>query len=264
MGIPIDRSTGNPVGSVPEVLQFSNSEIPAQATTNIQYQANLPTLPQTASANSAIPGSELIKAADFTANPLLLPATITGTGATLLADAAAVETGTADVSGLPTGGNNGTLNINSTPVTINATDSAATIVQAINAQKTTTGVSASLDPSHHIVLTSKDATTAIDLTGSTAAVLNELGLVAGPTNPTNLLSQGAVTSGQTLVITVGANPALTITFGTLAGQVQTLAQLQTKLAGLSGGNATVDLTNGNVTIKADNLTDQITVSGTAN
>jgi len=45
MGIPIDRSGGNPVGSVPQVLQFGNNEIPAQVTTQIQYQANLPTFP---------------------------------------------------------------------------------------------------------------------------------------------------------------------------------------------------------------------------
>ena len=42
MGIPIDASTGNPVGSVPQVLQFDNNFVPAQATTTIQYQANIP------------------------------------------------------------------------------------------------------------------------------------------------------------------------------------------------------------------------------
>src|SRR5262244_2990664 len=55
MGIPIDRTTGNPVGSVPQVLQFGNNEIPAQVTTQLQYQANLPTFPQTTNANTSVP-----------------------------------------------------------------------------------------------------------------------------------------------------------------------------------------------------------------
>ena len=45
MGIPIDAATGNPVGSSPQVLQFNNDFIPAQETTAIQYQANLPSSP---------------------------------------------------------------------------------------------------------------------------------------------------------------------------------------------------------------------------
>jgi flagellar hook protein FlgE len=41
-GIPIDPTTGNLTGSAPEILQFSNSFLPAQPTTTLQYQANLP------------------------------------------------------------------------------------------------------------------------------------------------------------------------------------------------------------------------------
>src|SRR5215470_3945788 len=264
MGIPIDRSTGNPVGSVPQVLQFGNNEIPAQVTTQIQYQANLPTFPRTLNANPSIPGSELINPTDFTSNPLLLPATIRGSGATLLADAPAVDTGSTDIGGLPTGGNTGTLQINTTPISILSTDSATTILQKINAQTNTTGVTATLNASNNLVLTSKDALTDISTAGSNAAVLSELGLGAGA-NATNLLSQGAVTSGQTLTITVGTtNPTLTVTFGTGPTDVQTLAQLNAKLAGLVGGNASVALTNGNLTVAADNLTDQVTIAGTAN
>jgi flagellar hook protein FlgE len=264
MGIPIDRSTGNPVGSVPQVLQFGNNEIPAQVTTQIQYQANLPTFPQTTNANRTVPGSELINPADFTSNPLLLPATIRGAGATLLPDAAAVDTGTTNIGGLPIGGNNGTLMINGTSISIVNTDAATTIVQKINAQTNTTGVSAALNASNNLVLTSKDAVTNISTAGSSAAILTELGVGAGA-NATNLLTQGAVTSGQTLTITVGTtNPTLTITFGTAAGNVQTLAQLNTALAALAGGTASVKTTNGNLTAAANNLTDQVTIGGTAN
>ncbi len=179
MGIPIDRSTGNPVGSVPEVLQFGNNEIPAQVTTQIQYQANLPTFPQTTNANASIPGSELINPADFTSNPLLLPATIRGVGATLLPDAPAVETGSTNIGGLPTGGNNGTLDINGTPISIANSDSATTILQKINAQTSTTGVSATLNASNNLVLTTKDAVTNISTAGSTPAILTERGLGSG-------------------------------------------------------------------------------------
>lgn len=269
MGIPIDQSTGNPVGSVPQVLEFGNNEIPAQATTQIQYQANLPTFPQTTNANTSVPNSDLINPADFTSNALLLPATIQGTGATLQPDAPAVDTGTTDISGLPTGGTTGSLVLTGTgtaTISIAATDSATTVLQKINAQTGTTGITATLDASNNLVLTSADATTNISTAGSTPAIVTEL-LGAGNTgaNATNLINQGAVTSGQTLTITVGtSNPTLTITFGTNPGDVETLAQLNTKLAGLTGGTASVNTANGDLTAAANNLTDQVTVGGTAN
>ncbi len=45
MGIPVNPTTGNPEGSAPQVLQFNNNFVPAQATSEIQYQANLPSSP---------------------------------------------------------------------------------------------------------------------------------------------------------------------------------------------------------------------------
>jgi len=41
MGIPVDPTTGNLAGSVPQVLQFQNDFLPAQPTTGIDYRANL-------------------------------------------------------------------------------------------------------------------------------------------------------------------------------------------------------------------------------
>ena len=55
MGIPVDPTTGNPIGSVPQVLQFSNNFMPANATTAIDYEANLPSYPQTTDANTSVP-----------------------------------------------------------------------------------------------------------------------------------------------------------------------------------------------------------------
>ena len=44
MGLPIDATTGNLTGSVPQLLQFQNDFLPAQETTAIQYRANLASL----------------------------------------------------------------------------------------------------------------------------------------------------------------------------------------------------------------------------
>lgn len=64
-GLPIDPSTGNISGSVPEVIELSNAFLPAQRTTRINYQANLPQLPKPSSYKPTIPNSELLRAADY-------------------------------------------------------------------------------------------------------------------------------------------------------------------------------------------------------
>ena len=56
MGIPVDPTTGNPTGSIPMTLQFSNNLIPAQETSQIQYNANLPSVPQTPATQSGVCG----------------------------------------------------------------------------------------------------------------------------------------------------------------------------------------------------------------
>src|SRR6202012_1733978 len=53
MGVSVDPKTGNPTGNVPQVLQFQNNFIPAQATTGLTYAANLPTEPKTTASTSA-------------------------------------------------------------------------------------------------------------------------------------------------------------------------------------------------------------------
>jgi len=68
-GLPIDPVSGNPSGSSPTVIRVSNDFLPAQATTEIDYRANLASYPLTASANPAIPGSELINPASYSVDP---------------------------------------------------------------------------------------------------------------------------------------------------------------------------------------------------
>ena len=265
MGIPVDATTGNLVGSVPELLQFQNDFLPAQATTQVEYRANLASYPLTPDHDTDVAGSELLNPANFSANPVAgppQPAKILGAGATLSPDAAAVATGTVDISGLSSAG--GTLNINGTNITITAGMNAAAIEAAIDAQSGTTNVSASISASNRLVLTSANADTNVTIGGSsTLALLTELGLSVGTTNATNLLTQSAAAAGQTLIFTIGANPATTITFGTGVGHVSTMAELATALAGVTGGIGSVNTSNGNITVTASSMSDTISVGGTA-
>jgi flagellar hook protein FlgE len=80
-GIPIDPTTGNPIGSVSAPLQFQNNFLPANATTQVDYGINLPTTPQTNSYSTTTPNSELINPTNFTVDP-----TIAGTGTVIGSD----------------------------------------------------------------------------------------------------------------------------------------------------------------------------------
>ena len=81
MGIPIDPNTGNVVGSIPQLLQFGSGFLPANATTQIQYQANLASYPLTPAHDTSIPGSELLDPADYSVDP-----TVAGTGTVVAND----------------------------------------------------------------------------------------------------------------------------------------------------------------------------------
>jgi flagellar hook protein FlgE len=76
MGVAVDPKTGNPLGNIPQVLQFQNNFIPAQATTAIQYAANLPTVPVTVASPNASAGTITaaggLNPADFVQNPVVL------------------------------------------------------------------------------------------------------------------------------------------------------------------------------------------------
>jgi flagellar hook protein FlgE len=68
-GVPIDPTTGNPSGGAPQVLKFQNDFLPSQATTKIDYRANLASYPLTTKHDTTVPGSELLRPADFGTNP---------------------------------------------------------------------------------------------------------------------------------------------------------------------------------------------------
>jgi flagellin-like hook-associated protein FlgL len=187
------------------------------------------------------------------------PANFIGSGATLQADAPGRIVGSQDVSSLSSAGGN--LVINGQTITITAGDNAQTVVNKVNLVSGTTNVTASLNQSNQLVLTGATANTVVDTTGTAAGLQTELGIPAAAANPTNLMTQGL--GGQTLTIQVGANAPLTITIGVGAGQVSTLAGLNTALAGLAGGTATVDTGNGNISVTGTSPTDNIAISGSA-
>ncbi|HEY0330952.1 MAG TPA: flagellar hook-basal body complex protein [Rhodopseudomonas sp.] len=68
-GVPIDSSTGNPSGGAPQILKFQNDFLPSQQTTKISYRANLASYPLTTKHDTSVPGSELLRPADFAVNP---------------------------------------------------------------------------------------------------------------------------------------------------------------------------------------------------
>jgi flagellar hook protein FlgE len=257
MGIPIDAATGNPVGSSPQVLQFNNDFVPAQATTAIQYQANLP----------SAPSSGMLVGTDFEANPLAgapAAAVVTGTGATLQPDAIATLTGTVgSLSGATTltslgisTGDTITVNDGTTPTNfvVPAGPPAPTVGDLMTAINGGAADVHATITSGKLVLTGTTATASVTVTatGSDAADLG-FGAGANSAEPTNLLTQGAVAQGDTMTISVNGTPTI-ITFGTNAGagQVATLAELQTAIGGIGGLTGTVNTANGDITLTSNN------------
>ncbi len=56
MGRLVDPATGNAIGGTPEVIQIGNDFLPAEATTEITYRANLPSSPLTNSGDEFLDG----------------------------------------------------------------------------------------------------------------------------------------------------------------------------------------------------------------
>ena len=193
-----------------------------------------------------------------------MPAILTGSGAALQQDAAATVTGTANTSGytVPAGG--ATLVINGVSISLTAGETPSQIATDITGAAGDGIASATIGSNGELTLTSTDASTAIDIgSGSTASLLTALGLNVGTTEPTNLLTQNAVASGQTMIIQFGSQAATTLTFGTGAGDIQTEAQLANALStGLTGGTGSLDA-NGDLKLTATSTSDGIAVTGSA-
>jgi flagellin len=124
-------------------------------------------------------------------------------------------------------------------VTLAATDTQATIITAINSALGTTGAAtASTDSGGHLQITSATSggtLSVTDTTGDTKLSTAATAVTAASTDLFQLLSgTGGFTTGDSLSVSVSGGAAQNISFGTATGQVQTLAQLNTALASLSG------------------------------
>ena len=266
MGIPVDAATGNPLGSVPQVLQFNNNFVGAQETTTINYEANLPS------------GTAQLDPNNFASNPVF-GAQIEGTGATLNADGPAVLTGTH--TGSPTITANTTMSdlgvtagqtftvsdgTNQTTYTAQSGDTVQSLLNAINAGSAAVTASVS---NGQIVLTSNGTnadTTKITMVNNAADDTADAALgftPGGSAQPVNLVTQGL---GGTFTITQtpvgGSATQYSFTIGTGAGDLQTMAQVQNFLSGLNADGITGSIdSSGNITLTAQN-SDTLAVTGT--
>jgi len=239
MGVAVDPKTGNPIGNVPTVLQFANNFIPAQATTGIQYAANLPTTPSTAAASGATAGTLVaaggLNPTDFTTghNPVVV-----GTPAPPYTDATAVGSAVNNKAAVPApittatllNGAASTNSISSNFVAGNTiTVNGQTI--AFNSGAGTTG-SATPAPS----------TLSIDVTlpGSTVgSLLTAIDQITGTATASTVSATGAVTlhSGTASDLSVTSNnPAAFAALGFAATATATRGGGGTAGAGVVIGN----------------------------
>lgn len=181
----------------------------------------------------------LSSASAYTSQAKLDTTAVTGATASDLRGAAtaATVTGTAAVDTTAGGGN---VVINGTSIALLTADDAATVITKINAQTSTTGVTASDDGSGKLVLTEGNTTSSLVIGAtSTTATLTKLGLSAATTAPT----PGAL-DGKTLTFTVGTGAPLAVKFGdpaSVPGAVKSLDDLNSKLSSV-GLSAAVDAT----------------------
>jgi len=187
-GLPIDSATGNISGSVPQVLQISNAFLPAQQSTKISYQLNLPQLPKTAAYNeSQSTGSELFDASDFMSLTPDTAATIGGGAATSGAassifasdgDSLTVGVGAASITYTftNTGGSAGTVIDTSDPAT-DTIDEVLALIQSDLVTAGATGATVGIVGSN-IRVTAGNTTDAVTVSDATTG----FGFVSGTAN----------------------------------------------------------------------------------
>lgn len=227
MGVTVDPKTGNPQGNVATVLKFQNNFIPAQATTSIQYAANLPTQPNTVASSTASTGTLLaaggLNPSDFQANPLPVgtpPAPYTN----------------APVSGAAATGN----------------------VRSAYSSTTATGTVALQNNSSAVAST----TTSLDNTVGTHLASSILTALSGQTLTINgnLITFNNGTAGAT---TTGSSPSTT-TIGLGATTTATVADILSAIQTAGGAGVSASLSaSGNIVISSGTTVDVAVNSGQA-
>jgi flagellar hook protein FlgE len=182
-GLPVDPATGNVSSSLPEVIRLSNNFLPAQATSRVNYQLNLPLLPKTAAYQEAkTVGSELLQGGDFMSPDT--SATRAGAAATTGAASSAflsdTDTFTVQVgSGTPV-----TFTIAATGTTagntISLADSTtmADVLAHMNSQLT--GATVGINGSGNLAVTATGTTNGVTVTDGTSG----MGFTDGTSAPT--------------------------------------------------------------------------------
>lgn len=218
MGVPVDPTTGNLVGSTPQVLKFQNDFLPAQQSSRIDYRANLASYPLTKVGDKSVPGSELLQPGTFTSgyNPLSVgtpaapyaDATRLGAARNNKATPATAITGNTALSGAAGTDSIGTdfavgdqivvngvtltfVNTGTTGNSIDITDNISTLMAKIGS---ITGVNPTITGG---AITLHTGTTAdLAITTTNAAAFTALGFTA----PLNLARSGGGTPGAGQVI----------------------------------------------------------------
>jgi flagellar hook protein FlgE len=218
-GLPIDPATQNISSSVPQVLKVSSAFLPAEQTSSINYELNLPQLPKTAAYQaSGVAGSELLRAQDFLTITPNTPATTTGSAATTIDSD--LDTLTISVNGTPV---NFTFNEGSgttgtdIDVTVAPTDTVTGLLAAIQAALPA-GTTVALSGGN-ITVTGADADDVIQITdGTTGTSSLGFGLADGTYNPT--VSQALAL--QQRVDTISADKADTFISQSISGGAVTV------------------------------------------
>jgi flagellar hook protein FlgE len=201
MGVPVDPTTGNPVGNVPQILQFQNNFVPAEATSQINYAANLPATPVTTASATAPAGSLLagggIDPSSFSVNPLLpgTPATATGTAENDTATPSApITTGTL-LSALSSGYANGnTITVNGKTITFSST-----VATSTDANGGTIYIGAGPSPSP----------------GTVGNILTAIDQITGTTTPSAVSATGQITLQSGTASNLAVSSSNSAAFGAL-------------------------------------------------
>jgi flagellar hook protein FlgE len=230
MGVNVDPKTGNPTGNVPTVLQFDNNFVPAQATTNIQYAANLPTVPVTVASPNATAGTITaaggLNQADFGVNNPVVAGTpaqpfVNGsvTGNTAQTAAATNINATTPLSALPTAISGGDVIVNGQTITF--TNAATTAPSATGGNIDTTG-------------------------GTVGDLLADIDAITGNTGPASSITTGQVT------LNTGLNNDLHVTSDTAGVFAELGFSSLPSAARTGGGSIGTGLVTGNDVTTFDN------------
>jgi flagellar hook protein FlgE len=205
MGVAVDPKTGNPLGSVANVLQFQNNFIPAQATSTLQYAANLPTTPTTTASTTAAAGTITaaggLNTGDFTENP-----TVFGTPPQPF--------GNSSVTGTAEAGTTGSINAKtllSNTATGSATGTAVTVGgTAITGATVLSSMSPAFTNGSTLIVNGKTITFSSTATTSTSSTGGTISLSGTVQDVLTAIDQISGTSTATAKSTVSATGAITL------------------------------------------------------